>query len=95
MLRQLSYVVPLEDIQMVKSLSGAQRYESLNRLLKKLDPVSESEQNEFLQEYFRMISYANQNFCNVRGEGWETEQGEIYLKYGDPDNIQRVSCHLG
>jgi len=88
LLRQLSFVVALEDIQMVKSLSGAQRHESLNQLLKKLDPVAESEQNEFLQEYFRRILYANQNFCNVRGEGWETEQGEIYLKYGDPDNIQ-------
>lgn len=49
-----------------------------------LDP--ETEENEFREEFFRRIEYANLRF--IEGiPGWKTDRGRIYIYLGPPDKI--------
>ena len=46
------------------------------------DPVTAS--NEFRDEHYRRLAYANENF-GAGKPGWKTDRGMIYIKFGPPD----------
>lgn len=63
------------------------REEFIEEFWAKRDPDPRTEENEFKEEFFRRIDYANQRFG--RGvPGWKTDRGRIYIYLGPPDNIQ-------
>ncbi len=41
-------------------------------------------ENEFKEEYYRRIAYANDHFAAAI-PGWKTDRGRIYIVYGPPD----------
>lgn len=43
--------------------------------------------NEFKEEHYRRIQYANENFT-AGLPGWATDRGMIYIKFGPPDDIE-------
>lgn len=49
----------------------------------------ESSQPGFKSEYFARINYANKNFTSKFEEGWRSDRGRVYCKYGKPDEIER------
>lgn len=44
-------------------------------------------ENEFKQEHYRRIAYANDRF-GTKIPGWKTDRGRIYIIYGPPDEIE-------
>jgi GWxTD domain-containing protein len=48
------------------------------------DPTPDTERNEFREEHYRRIAYANDNFASGV-PGWKTDRGMIYIKFGPPD----------
>lgn len=88
-LRQLKYLASEADLMRLGRLPQPQRESALQEFLKQFDATPETEQNEFVLEYYRRIYYANQNFHSENGERWETPQGEIYVKNGAPNSIER------
>ena len=44
-------------------------------------------ENEFKEEHYRRISYANERF-GAGQWGWKTLRGRIYVIYGPPDEIE-------
>jgi GWxTD domain-containing protein len=50
------------------------------------DPTPDTIENEFKQEHYRRLAYANQHFASSV-PGWKTERGRIYIMYGPPDEI--------
>jgi GWxTD domain-containing protein len=50
----------------------------------KRDPTPDTEENEYREEYYRRIAYANETFASGI-PGWKTDRGMIYIKYGAPD----------
>ncbi|MGA3016385.1 MAG: GWxTD domain-containing protein [Bryobacteraceae bacterium] len=51
------------------------------------DPTPGTPENEFREEHYRRIAYANQHFAS-RIPGWKTDRGRIYITYGPPDEIE-------
>jgi GWxTD domain-containing protein len=52
------------------------------------DPTPGTPANEFKEEHYRRISYANQHFRTAAGTpGWRTDRGRMYIIYGPPDEI--------
>ena len=47
-------------------------------LWKDMDPTPDTEHNELMDEYYKRVSYANENFDGWK-EGWETDRGMIYI----------------
>jgi GWxTD domain-containing protein len=54
----------------------------------KRDPDKDTEENEFREEFFRRIEYANDRFLEGP-PGWKTDRGRIYIYFGDPDRIEQ------
>jgi GWxTD domain-containing protein len=57
------------------------------------DPTPGTVENEFKEEHYRRIAYANERYF-VRGKtpGWKTDRGRIYITYGPPNEIEDHSA---
>ncbi|HYJ89665.1 MAG TPA: GWxTD domain-containing protein [Pyrinomonadaceae bacterium] len=51
------------------------------------DPNPDTEENEFLEEHYQRIAYANEHFSSGI-PGWKTDRGRIYIRWGKPDEIE-------
>jgi GWxTD domain-containing protein len=52
------------------------------------DPSPGTPANEFKDEHYRRLAYANRHFPTASGApGWQTDRGHIYILYGPPDEI--------
>ncbi len=58
----------------------------------KRDPDPDTPENEFREEFFRRIEYANERFIEG-GPGWNTDRGRIYLYLGPPDRRDEIRYH--
>ena len=50
-------------------------------------PTPDTEENEFKEEHYRRIAYANERYASGI-PGWKTDRGRIYITYGPPDEIE-------
>ena len=50
-------------------------------------PNPDSPENEFREENYRRIAYANEHFAAGK-PGWKTDRGHMYIAYGKPDSIE-------
>ena len=50
------------------------------------DPTPDTPENEFKEEHYRRIAYANEHFASGV-PGWKTDRGRIYIIHGKPDDI--------
>jgi GWxTD domain-containing protein len=50
------------------------------------DPTPDTEENEYKEEHYRRIAYANEHFA-AGVPGWKTDRGRIYIMYGAADEI--------
>ena len=57
------------------------------------DPTRETEENEFEDEHYRRIVYANERFSSFI-PGWKTDRGRIYILFGPPDEVAEDSAAL-
>ena len=51
------------------------------------DPTPDTEENEFKEEHYARIAYANEHFA-AGIPGWKTDRGRIYIVFGKPDEIE-------
>jgi GWxTD domain-containing protein len=50
------------------------------------DPTPDTVENEYKEEHYRRIAYANEHFAAGK-PGWRTDRGRIYVIFGPPDEI--------
>jgi GWxTD domain-containing protein len=56
---------------------------------KQRDPTPNTLKNEFQEEHYRRIGYANQMFGRgAPGPGWRTDRGKVYIILGEPQQKQ-------
>ncbi|HTK68481.1 MAG TPA: GWxTD domain-containing protein [Candidatus Eisenbacteria bacterium] len=55
---------------------------------KERDPSPGTPQNEAQDEFYKRVAYANQHFA-AGTQGWRTDMGQIYIKFGQPDEVVR------
>ena len=51
------------------------------------DPDPDTKENEFKEQFFERIAYANEHFSSGK-PGRMTDRGRIYIKFGKPDEIE-------
>jgi len=51
------------------------------------DPDPDTEENEFKEQFFERVAYANEHFSSGK-PGRLTDRGRIYIKFGKPDEIE-------
>jgi GWxTD domain-containing protein len=88
-IEQLEYIATWEEIsKMREAKTHEEKVRLFNEFWKRYDPSPGTEENELQLEYYSRIEYANQNFSSYV-EGWRTDMGRIFVKYGMPDVIER------
>lgn len=64
----------------------------LNDYWKKFDPTPETSFNEIMFEYYSRVDYALKEFRAIsNSNGAKTDRGMIYIKFGNPEKIERIS----
>ena len=67
--------------------SDEEREHFIEQFWLRRDPTPDTVKNEFKEEHYRRIAYANQHFAS-KVPGWKTDRGRIYITYGPPDEIE-------
>lgn len=87
-LDQMKYAFDIVRYQNIKKMTYAEKYQLYNTIWSNRDPSPGTPINEFKDEYFRRVRYANANFSLFQ-EGWKTDRGMIYILFGPPTEIIR------
>ncbi len=83
----VGYIITDEERKAFKRLSTDDERENfIEAFWLRRDPTPDTEENEFKEEHYRRIAYANERFASGI-PGWKTDRGRIYIVYGPPDEI--------
>jgi GWxTD domain-containing protein len=63
-----------------------ERLRFVEQFWERRDPTPGTAENEFKEEHYRRIAYANKHWGGTL-PGWKTDRGRIYIRYGPPDEI--------
>jgi GWxTD domain-containing protein len=84
----VAYIITGEEKDAFKRLSTDDERENfIEQFWLRRDPTPDSEENEYREEHYRRIAYANDRFASGV-MGWRTDRGRIYITNGPPDSIE-------
>ena len=82
---QIKYIATPKEKEIFKKLTLRGKQEFLINFWQSKDPNPETPENEFMQEHFRRMAYAEANFTG----GIDSDMGRIYIQYGALVEIKR------
>lgn len=83
------YIITEEEEQIFKSLSTLEEKDNfIEQFWRRRDPNPRTIENEFKEEHYRRIAYANEKFASG-DPGWVTDRGRTYIIHGEPVEITR------
>jgi len=86
--QDVRYIISPEEEQAFKLLgTDDERDQFIEQFWLRRDPTPDTEENEFREEHYRRIQYANEHFA-AGVAGWRTDRGRIYIVWGPPDEIE-------
>ncbi|MCB2205469.1 GWxTD domain-containing protein [bacterium] len=86
------YVATSDEKNIWSSLTGAEpKKKFLTKFWRSRDTDPVTPQNEFFSEYQQRVAIANEQFRSAFRKGWRSDRGRVYIVYGPPDYIERMS----
>ena len=83
-----SLVMTPAEVRAIKALKTDEERENfIATVWRRRDPDPDTEENEFREEFYERIAYANANFTSGK-PGWKTDRGRIYIRWGKPDSVE-------
>src|ERR1700689_19977 len=81
------WIITDQELKAFKSLSNDEERDNfIENFWRRRNPDPDSPENEFREENYRRIAYANEHFAPGK-PGWKTDRGHMYISYGKPDEI--------
>src|SRR5208283_526081 len=81
------WIITPEELSAFKQLSNDEERDAfIEQFWLRRDPTPDTPENEYKEEHYRRIAYANEHFA-AGIPGWRTDRGRIYIAYGPPDQI--------
>ncbi len=86
---EVAYIITDAERTAFRNLqSEAERQKFIEQFWERRDPIPGTIENEFKEEHYRRMGYANAHFGSRTGTpGWKTDRGRIYIEFGPPDAI--------
>jgi GWxTD domain-containing protein len=83
---EVNYIIESEERKQFLALtSDAERDNFIKLFWDARNPSPGSDVNEYREEHYRRLAYANQYFGNINAQdGWRTDRGHIYIVLGEP-----------
>src|SRR5271154_4569612 len=83
----VGYIISDEEKQAWKRLAtDDERQQFIEQFWQRRDPTPDTVENEFKEEHYRRIAYANERFASGI-PGWKTDRGRTYIIWGPPDEL--------
>jgi GWxTD domain-containing protein len=84
---EVPYIITDDERKAFMSLSNDEEREAfIENFWLRRNPNPDSPENEFREEHYRRIQYANDHFAAGK-PGWKTDRGHIYIAFGPADSI--------
>ena len=84
----VAYIITDEERTAFKRLqTDEEREQFIEQFWLRRDPTPDSVENEYKEEHYRRIAYANEHYASGI-PGWKTDRGRIYITFGPPDEIE-------
>src|SRR5437868_4135584 len=82
------WIITDEEREAFRKLSNdEERDQFIETFWLRRSPNPDSVENEYKEEHYRRIAYANEHFA-AGIPGWKTDRGRMYIMYGPPDEIE-------
>jgi len=82
------WIITDEERAAFKQLSNDEERDNfIEAFWQRRDPTPDTEENEYKEEHYRRIAYANEHFA-AGIPGWKTDRGRIYIMYGPADEVE-------
>src|SRR5579872_3225363 len=79
------WIITDEERAAFKQLSNDEERDNfIEAFWQRRDPTPDTEENEYKEEHYQRIAYANEHFA-AGVPGWRTDRGRIWIVYGKPD----------
>ncbi len=86
--KDVAYIITEEERKAFKKLAtDDERERFIEDFWRRRDPDPDTDENEFREEYYERIAYANEHFASGI-PGWKTDRGRIWIMYGKPDETE-------
>src|SRR5271155_4520817 len=83
----VAYIITDEERAAFKQANNdEEREQFIDQFWQRRDPTPDTEENEFKEEHYRRIAYANEHYA-AGIPGWKSDRGRIYIMYGPADEI--------
>ncbi|MFZ3263596.1 MAG: GWxTD domain-containing protein [Terriglobales bacterium] len=83
----VAWIITDEERKAFMQLSNdEERDQFIEAFWQRRDPTPDTEENEFKEEHYRRIAYANEHYA-AGIPGWKTDRGHMYIVFGPPDEI--------
>ncbi len=84
----VAYIITDEERQAFKHFNtDEEREQFIEQFWLRRDPTPDTQENEFKEEHYRRIAYANERFASGI-PGWKADRGRIYITYGPADEVE-------
>ena len=84
----VAYIITKDERRAFFALATDEERENfIENFWRRRNPDPDSEQNEYRDQYYERIAYANEHFTSGI-PGWKTDRGRIYITWGKPDEIE-------
>src|ERR1700690_672017 len=81
------YIISSEEKAAFRQLSNDEERDNfIEGFWQRRDPTPDTPENEFKEDHYRRIAYANEHFA-AGVPGWKTDRGRMYIMYGPADEI--------
>ena len=86
--KDVAYIITDEERKAFKKLqTDDERERFIEEFWRRRDPDPDTDENEYREEYYERIAYANEHFASGI-PGWKTDRGRIYIMWGKPDETE-------
>jgi GWxTD domain-containing protein len=85
--QDVAWIISDEERSAFKNLTNDEERDAfIEQFWLRRNPNPDSPDNEFREEHYRRIAYANEHYAAGK-PGWKTDRGHIYISFGKPDSI--------
>jgi len=86
--KDVAYIITDDERRAFKKLeTDEERERFIEEFWRRRDPDPDTDENEFREEYYERIAYANEHYTSGI-PGWKTDRGRIYITWGKPDEVE-------
>lgn len=85
--QEVPYIISDDERKAFLSLANDEEREAfIENFWQRRNPNPDSPENEFREEHYRRIQYANDHYAAGK-PGWKSDRGRIYIMWGPADSI--------